>query len=213
MTASNFTSGGWAWSSRVWSIFGCLCALFLFAASVARAAEETTDLTITAPAKFETNQGFTRLLISDGTAKFSLSWAVQQPGQEKTNYYPVTLQPGETYTFTLRLPKSVAATADDHEKALMETMFLRVASGDKVLYDREVCALHHARMQWMDVPIVYGLVGRGPAQPPWAVEQKLFPNRHEAIYAGCILGPEKTQRTLVCAECRAAYEVWKKEAK
>jgi hypothetical protein len=192
---------------------GMLPVLLCLLASLtpARAAEETTELTLTAPATFQIKDGFTRLLISDGSVKFSLSWAVQQPGQELTRYYPVTLQPGETYTFTLyNLPNSFAVQ-DGREKALMETMFRRVQSGDKVLYDREVCALHHTKMEWRDVPIIYGLVGKTPGQPTWEIERKLFPNRHEAIFAGCIVGPEKTQKTLVCAECRAAYDAWKKE--
>jgi hypothetical protein len=193
--------------------------LLLFAlllTAVSRAADVSPEITITSPAKFEIQNGFTRLLFSQGDARYSLSWAVQQPGQELTSYYPVILQPGETYTFTLRDVKT--PSTGGHEIALLEGTLARISRGDNVVYDREVCEVHHAKMQLTDVPILYGLPGKvvgEPAPPPYATAQKLFPHQHTVYFGGCIVGPgeEKTKKLLVCAECRAAYQKWLQEAK
>ncbi len=176
------------------------------------AAEEKMEVTITAPAKFEKESVFTRLRISDGTANYSLSWAVQQPGQPAYFYYPVELVPGEKYTFRLReIPKG--ATEGGRVYGLLDGMLSRISSGEKVLYDREVCEVHHVKMDWKDVPILSGLPTRRPDEPAWELERKTFPHRREAFNGGCIVGPDKTSKMFVCPECRVAYEKWQQDRK
>jgi hypothetical protein len=199
--------------------------LFLIACQVAAALGETNSLiVITAPAKFELRGDSTYLTISDSKHSYDFLWAYRP--QYKWAFSPqrniytgiVSLETNHVYTFTvIEEDPSLDSLHKDH--LLIKTPIPRVRRIEdhgKLIWDREVCEVHWIKMDFRNVPIVYGDRLRPvPGEPTSDEELRLFPHRLEVYYGGGGYGSDspKTNKVYVCSECKKAYEKWKSEHK
>ena len=179
---------------------------------------------VTTAARFQEKEGVTYLIIREGIFYLDLPWisrpaAPDRPAQPY-HFYPATLEAGKTYRFTFEEKRhlydeglAVPTTFPFYRPQFYDTQLVRIASGDTVLYDREVCAVHHCKMARVEVPILYGLAPHLGKVPPPDLS-RTFPNYEEFARGGCciITGPgvsvTKTELKYVCPECKRAYTVW-----
>ncbi|PWU10638.1 MAG: hypothetical protein C5B50_25095 [Verrucomicrobia bacterium] len=159
-----------------------------------------TTINVTCAPRFEQRGDFVYLVIRDSIHSYEVGYSMPP----RVVFLPVSLDTNRIYTFTIS------------EKPLKGTKFksstvLRVQADEKVIYDEEICEVHHTRMQQKKVPILYGLLMRSPDEPPWEDEQKLFPHRNEVVSGGCCPLPEKTEIIYLCNQCKMAYEQWRKQ--
>lgn len=72
------------------------------------------------------------------------------------------------------------------------------------------CHVHGTAMRFERVPIRYGNILM--SQKAAEAEQKLFPHSNSYISGGCVLPakPAAEGIVLVCPDCRAAGEVWRR---
>ena len=168
---------------------------FVFSQLVASAAEQSNaPVVITAPAKLEQRGDWIYLTISDAKHSYDLPWA---------NYAgSVALESNRVYTFTI---------IEEPFRSGFIPEVVRVERDGKMIYDREICEVHHIKMYRKEVRIAYGLILPGPGEPTGETEQRLFPHRLEVSFGGCVVSPDspKTEKVYVCSECKKAYEKWK----
>ena len=176
---------------------------FVFSQLVANAAEQSkARVVITAPAKLEQRGDWIYLTISDARHSYDLPWAMPP-------HYAgsVTLESNRVYTFTIIEERS--------RSGFLIPEVVRIERDRKLIYDREICEVHHIKMDRKQVKIEYGLILPGPGEPTGETAQRLFPHRLEVAFGGCVVSPDspKTEKVYVCRECKKAYEKWKSENK
>ena len=121
---------------------------------------------------------------------------------------PVT--PGDHYTITvldaedIDIGARVACLSDrehrDWGDVVYDSKFYllkRIEKDSRVLFDRAVCEVHHARMTSMRVPVECGMVGTDAAE-------ELSPHNREFALGDCLVGNDKTALLYICPKCVAA---------
>jgi len=78
---------------------------------------------------------------------------------------------------------------------------LRITSGDKVIFDRSVCGLHHVKMELRNVRVAYGMYG----PKNWAESYCIghFPHFRDFALGGCVVGDAESTSIYVCPKCIA----------
>jgi hypothetical protein len=175
----------------------------VFSQLVADAAEQSNaPVVITAPARLEQRGDWIYLTISDARHSYDLPWAMPP-------HYAgsVALESNRVYTFTI--------IEEPSRSGFLLSDVVRVERDGKMIYDREICEVHHIKMDRKEVRIAYGLLVPGPGEPTGDIEQRLFPHRYEVAFGGCVVSPNspKTDKVYVCSECKKAYEKWKSKNK
>jgi hypothetical protein len=190
---------------------------------------ETKRHTVNAVARFEEEAASTNLVLSNGEQEFRINWAIKITGESKVNAlaagkksilakgiprYPFKLTPEKTYAFTIdevhrrssrqHIPGLENEKGDDEFVAYH---IVRVALGNEVIFDAEVCEVHHSKMVRKEVPVVYGLLTLD-ATP----ERQAFPHGADFVGGGCFEGPEKTASVYICPDCEKARAEWKQKA-
>ena len=201
----------------------CLLSLLVVLAHAAPVAPppETKRHTVTAAAKFREDDDCTKLVVSADTQKFEIDWALKITSKDVVGdlpaerqkmlakgirLYPFKLVPSETYTFTIE---------EEHHRIILRTLpglesekgideyfthtIVRVVLGNAVIYDAEVCEVHHRKMARKEVPVAYGLI---PLESE--SDRKAFPHCPEFVRGGCIGGPERTALVYICPDCEKA---------
>ena len=122
---------------------------------------------------------------------------------------PVPLDTNQVYTFTI-LQKTIVRKERLHKIGITELR--KVELGGETIYDIEVCAAHKTKMTWTEARVAYGLMA-GTHEPRDAAGRPSFPNHREYKLGGCMVGPgsPKTEKILVCSECKKGFERWKEE--
>jgi len=89
---------------------------------------------------------------------------------------------------------------------------LVIKDGEKIILDRSTCALHKCAMDFVQVPISYGLPGP-ELNRLYETAAKRFPNGLEFTLGGCVVmpGSPKVKREFVCQECVREYLKWQQE--
>lgn len=143
------------------------------------------------------------LVISDTNRHYRIIWGLLG-GRPEQLFVPVSLDTNRVYTFTV-------GERPFHNAAITELR--RVQLGGRVLYDVEVCEVHHIPMEFKAVPVAYGLMRPNPDDPDDATEHRLFPHAREYVPGGCIVMADwpKTERIYVCRECQQAAAGWRAE--
>ena len=127
-----------------------------------------------------------------------------------------SLVSGATYSITIRDEEyydrdTVIAFVSDRDHKDLDDLIhdsktfvvQRIENGDKVVFDRSICELHHVRMIQKMVPIEYGL----RATPPDEAQcEKNFPHYRDFILGGCLSSPDSPGKApiFVCPECVTA---------
>ncbi|HMJ65368.1 MAG TPA: hypothetical protein VK615_08445 [Candidatus Binatia bacterium] len=144
------------------------------------------------------------LTISNENARYEVYWSYP-PNYDR----PVVLESNRVYTFTV-----IGEPINDCP-SLVVPRVVRVEKDGKMLYDREICDVHHIRMERKEVPILYGLILPGLGEPGGDTAQRLFPHRYETRLGGCCVTPTspKTDKVYVCSECKKAYANWNANTK
>jgi hypothetical protein len=90
---------------------------------------------------------------------------------------------------------------------------MKMKQEGKTIYDHEVCEVHHAKMQFLEVPIHYGLPAPDPNDLRGEKGKRLFAHGRAYVLDGCVVEPDspKTGKTYVCKQCQDAYAKWEKE--
>jgi len=177
---------------------------------------------ITVVPKFEKDGDFTDLIIDDGKMPISIYWSWDPKDDAPTNYpeFPVTLASDTQYTFFVeeqeysRLKElGMKAPYFIDPKAFMRTnhTLVRISLNDSILFDREVCEIHHRKMQRIDARIIYGLIASRQPYPTLGEVNSQFPHYQEVSFGGCVVGAKKTELMFVCPDCKAAHKKWEKE--
>lgn len=196
------------WYSMKYSFFriallAALCACSIYAAMIyARSA--TRLYTVTGPASFEKHDDSTYLVVSGEKQKFEIMWSLLLNNKE-IPLYPLTLDKKETYTFTI---EEVSEKIDNTGTTVKRHNLVKVIRRNRVVYDREICEIHHCKMERKEVPIIYGLVMDIGVQPTPEQEKTLFPHHFESVLGGCCVMPKKSTLIYVCSKCKDAYEKW-----
>ena len=181
------------------SLFLLLC--FTFVKPLIHSAESAkAPVIITAPARLENRDGWTYLIISNSNHSYELPWA--RPPHFDGD---VALQADQVYTFTV--------IEEPFMRDVLIPHVAKVEQNGRTIYDREVCEVHHAKMERKKVRVVYGLIRPGAGEPSSDTERRLFPHRHEISFGGCDVGSysPKTEKIYVCDQCKKAYAKWKAE--
>ncbi len=157
-------------------------------------------INISATPKFEQSGDAIHLIIADSHHSFDILWSVTP----RVSFFPISLETNRPYTFTV---------VEDRYKPVRIPTLIKVQQDRKVIYDEEACEVHHARMQFKQVRILYGLIRPLPGEPTADEDRRLFPHRFEFSLGGCSVGPDSPRKTkvFVCTQCKAAYEKWKNE--
>jgi len=168
---------------------------FSFALSVVDAAELTNkQVTVVASPIFEQRGEWTCLIVSNAS-HFYRFWSL--PARER--WFEVSWDTNSIYTFVVA------------DGPYMREL-LKIEHQGKTLFDKEVCNVHHIKLEREEVPIIYGLIIPPTNSPPAEIERKSFPFRHrESAWGGCIPYTIKTTKISVCAQCSAAYRKWERE--
>ena len=164
---------------------------------------------ITCPAQLERRDDWIYLTLTNSQHRYEIPWSMAPHYQGD-----VALKAGRTYTFTVVEEPSSWAGETQSEIATPRPEVTKVEWKGKVIYDREVCSAHKARMERKEVPIVYGYVIREPGAPSGKTAERLFPNRREVSMGGCVFTPgfsPEVDLVYVCSECKNAYEKWEAE--
>ena len=181
--------------------------------------ERSPTVTITAPAKFERRPtsisspgddfSYVYLRIFSGTRSYDVYWGLDW-GDHAMSFFPVELAADKEYDFTLA--QEPPTSEDDVDGNFPVPHIVRIVqwphfAGGPVLYDREICEVHHCRMKRSELPIAYGML----ATLYTADEFKtLFPHSQKFVAGGCIAGDRKTDLIFVCPQCGKAYANWLK---
>lgn len=154
------------------------------------------------------------VLHSDGYV-LEVPWSIE--GYRRA---PAELTAGRTYTMTLldldgldnyalearlsdREHKNWHDAVDDSKSYLLA----QIQDGERVMFDRSVCEIHHAQMPAKRVEVVYGLVGLTEAN---ATCEREFPHHRDYILGGCLVGDDKTGLLFICPKCVAACAEYKR---
>jgi hypothetical protein len=163
---------------------------------------------ITAPAKMESRGEWVHLRISDEKHTYDLPWAYP-PYYNSTG--AVSLETNHVYTFTVVEEESALIPKDLAVTNILIPRIRRIEDHGRVVWDQEVCEVHKVKMDFKEVPTVYGLIPPpGPSDPSPGQELRLFPHRSEVLPRGCAVRPEdpKTGRIYVCSACKEAFAWW-----
>jgi hypothetical protein len=178
------------------------CSLFSLTLFAADATNKT--VTITAPAKFtKGNDWYVLLTIDDTKHKYDVPWF--SPGYDDGL---VKLETNRVYTFTI-----AEELVKIHEKTYTTYQVVKVQQDGKTIYDHEICEVHHAKMQFQEVPIHYGLPAPDPNDQKGEKARRLFPHGRAYVLGGCVIDDisPKTGKTYVCKQCQDAFAKWKKQ--
>ena len=158
-----------------------------------------SPLRVTAPARLDQRDKWTYLTIADDSHRYEMPW--EMPPCPAV----APLEADRIYTFTIVNERFMGAALP---------RVVRVEQDGLMIYDREICEVHHATMQRKRVRIIYGLVRPGPGSPSVDTERSRFPHSREVAFGGCASGPRspKTRKVFVCSECKAAYLDWRKQS-
>lgn len=78
---------------------------------------------------------------------------------------------------------------------------IKISSGNEVLFDREICGVHHQRMELRNVPVAYGM---GAYQAtPYCEEH--FPHARDRAVGGCVVSDDSPEFAAIylCPSCVA----------
>lgn len=191
----------------------------------AGAADSVRLRDVTAIPTFERGRNFAYLLIADGNAVIRFCWSSElsneDEGRKPHHHYPVTLAEDSRYVFTIEdWAYSYGEEADWAEGFHLDSQtqkptldrLVRISRKGKVLFDREVCEIHHRKMERIDVPIRYGYIIKEGKEPTFEQLQTRFPHYKDVILGGCCGVPGRTTLRFVCPDCKAAHKKWEKTA-
>ena len=83
----------------------------------------------------------------------------------------------------------------------------RIAAGDKVIFDRSVCEIHHDVMLRQSVKLSYGMTAFSPTEE-YCMEH--FPNHRDYALGGCLGGEAKRTYIYVCPQCVAGCREYRR---
>jgi hypothetical protein len=149
----------------------------------------------TAKPKFR-QQGAEIYLVIDATNhSFEIEWWLGSA----SNFFPVTLDTNRVYNFTFTNIGPTGASIPELRK---------VQLGGQTIYDIEVCEVHHCKMEYKTVPVLYGRMPSLPDDPSFDTERRLFP--HRPTYSGysSFVQPMQAKRMYVCSQCEEAFDWW-----
>jgi hypothetical protein len=180
-------------------------AMIRSASSVEPPKESPATVILKADANFEREAENTWLRLKDGPQDFRFHWLYHPVQGIPRATFPFDLLESQPYTFTIE------GTRHGNSKTLINAQIMLITAGDgKVLYDRTICAVHRCKMDWKEVPIIYGLPAMEPGEPTFAEAAAQFPHCREVAFGGCIpMHDKNTERILVCPQCREAAARWK----
>lgn len=193
-------------------VFWLLLLLWIGCGILTREADgaDPTTVTVTAVARFvSTPNGPEFLELYYRDQKYQIV-----SGFDGKRTLPCPIAAGQTYQFILTYEDHFgwplkAAPGQPAFSSPYLTVLVRVGQGERLLYDREICEVHHRRMSRREVPIEYGLSGGFDEAIPSLEEQRAaFPHALEFRSGGCIVGAQKTAQVFVCEECKRAHRVW-----
>jgi hypothetical protein len=78
---------------------------------------------------------------------------------------------------------------------------VRIKQGDKTVFDRSICGLHHVTMELRSVEIAYGMYA--PQSDAEIYCMKHFPHFRDFALGGCLVGDEKFTSIYICPKCVA----------
>ncbi len=78
---------------------------------------------------------------------------------------------------------------------------VRITEGDKVVFDRSICGLHHVKMEIRSVEIGYGMYAPQSKAEIYCMEH--FPHFRDFALGGCVVGDAKFSSIYICPKCVA----------
>ena len=126
-------------------------------------------------------------------------WPKSAPG-------PVKLDAQKNYTIELiERPERGRFLSDS--TIYWNRELLRMRDGSQTLFDASVCERHHARMERVPVPILYGMPD---LNSPFLRARRSFPNHGKFTFGGCCVSPHdpKFTRGWRCPICAEAARAW-----
>lgn len=149
------------------------------------------------------------LVVHSGGYVLEIPWegpGYPAPAEVKSGKsYSITLLDGEALDNDTRIASLSDREHKDWPDAVDDSKIFVLAliqNGDRILFDRSVCEIHHARMIEERVEVSYGL-------PAMTDCDRLFPHHRDYILGGCVVQEQKTGMLYVCPICVAACAGYK----
>jgi hypothetical protein len=166
------------------------------------------------PAKINPKEHDTHLILEADMGKVEILWSWTRAGETHFLYPKLNLELEKSCIFTVEEVTMTLKELDPElrpemgEKTIRQHELVKVAFGEKVLFDRSICEVHGVAMERRRAPVSYGFPD---IDYPFDVFHHSFPNSREVVLGGCIPGHKKTDHLFVCPACVEAYAKWKQK--